>query len=73
MSARDGFDPFATEGGSHAQRDIITLTALHAAIRGGMAGAAQAMASERVAHKPESPWARNLAMRADAIAQKQAA
>lgn len=51
-------------GGSHAQRDILSLTALHAAIRGGLKQTAEAFASERVAHKPESPWARNLAERA---------
>jgi tetratricopeptide (TPR) repeat protein len=51
-------------GGSHAQRDILSLTALHAALRGGLKQSAEAFASERVAHKPESPWARNLAERA---------
>lgn len=51
-------------GGSHAQRDILSLTALHAALRGGLKQTAEAFASERVAHKPESPWARNLADRA---------
>jgi tetratricopeptide (TPR) repeat protein len=51
-------------GGSHAQRDILSLTALHAALRGGLKQSAEAFASERVVHKPESPWARNLAERA---------
>jgi tetratricopeptide (TPR) repeat protein len=51
-------------GGSHAQRDILSLTALHAALRGGLKQTAEAFASERVVHKPESPWARNLAERA---------
>lgn len=51
-------------GGSHAQRDILSLTALHAALRGTFKQTAEAFASERVAHKPESPWARNLAERA---------
>jgi tetratricopeptide (TPR) repeat protein len=51
-------------GGSHAQRDILSLTALHAALRGNLKQSAEAFASERVAHKPESPWARNLAERA---------
>ncbi len=51
-------------GGSHAQRDVLSLTALHAAIRGGVTGAAEALAAERLAHKPESPWARTLARRA---------
>ncbi|MBI1187537.1 MAG: tetratricopeptide repeat protein [Alphaproteobacteria bacterium] len=47
-------------GGSHAQRDILNLTALHAAIRGGMKETAEAFAAERVAHKPASPWAKRL-------------
>jgi tetratricopeptide (TPR) repeat protein len=51
-------------GGSHAQRDVLSLTALHAALRGGLKQSAEAFASERVVHKPESPWARNLAERA---------
>jgi len=51
-------------GGSHAQRDILTLTLLHAAIRGGMKPLAEAVAAERLVHKPQSPWARALAQRA---------
>lgn len=51
-------------GGSHAQRDILSLTALHAALRGGMAAPAQSFAAERLHHKPHSPWAQRLAHRA---------
>jgi tetratricopeptide (TPR) repeat protein len=51
-------------GGSHAQRDILSLTALHAAIRGGAAQSAEAFAAERLAHKPLSPWAGRLSRRA---------
>jgi len=51
-------------GGSHAQRDILTLTALHAALRGGMEQTAEAIAAERLAHKPHSPWAGRLARKA---------
>lgn len=51
-------------GGSHAQRDILTLTALHAALRGGLRQTAEALAAERLAHKPHSPWAGRLARRA---------
>jgi hypothetical protein len=47
-------------GGSHAQRDILSLTALHAALRGGLAATAEAFAAERLAHKPQSPWAGRL-------------
>jgi tetratricopeptide (TPR) repeat protein len=55
-------------GGSHAQRDILTLTMLHAALKGGLKRVADALAAERLAHKPESPWARKLSRRAQAIA-----
>ncbi len=51
-------------GGSHAQRDVLTLTAIHAALRGGFASAAEAFAAERLAHKPQSPWAGRLARQA---------
>lgn len=47
-------------GGSHAQRDVLTLTAFHAAVAAGMTGTAQALAHERITHKPESVWARRL-------------
>jgi hypothetical protein len=60
-------------GGSHAQRDILTLTALHAALRGGMAETAQALAAERLAHKPQSPWAGRLARQARELAERRAA
>jgi len=51
-------------GGSHAQRDVLSLTALHASLRGGMASTAEAFAAERLAHKPHSPWAGRLARKA---------
>jgi len=54
-------------GGSHAQRDVITLTAMHAALRGGLAATAQAIAAERLAHKPHSPWAGRLARQAQTL------
>jgi len=54
-------------GGSHAQRDILTLTALHAALRGGFAATAEAFAAERLMHKPQSPWAGRLAAKAQAL------
>lgn len=60
-------------GGSHAQRDILTLTALHAALRGGLSQAAQALASERVLHKPQSPWAGGLMRQATALQSSRAA
>lgn len=59
-------------GGSHAQRDVLTLTALHAAIQGGMRSAAETLAAERLAHKPQSPWARLLARKAAAPTEVEA-
>lgn len=60
-------------GGSHAQRDILTLTALHAALKGGIRPAAEAFTAERLAHKPQSPWGSRLARQAQALDQKVAA
>jgi hypothetical protein len=60
-------------GGSHAQRDILSLTMLHAAIKAGMKDAAESLAAERLAHKPQSPWARTLAQRARTIGTRAAA
>lgn len=42
-------------GGSHAQRDIIDLTMLEAAIRSGNMGLAQALTAERALAKHDSP------------------
>jgi tetratricopeptide (TPR) repeat protein len=60
-------------GGSHAQRDILSLTAVHAALRGGFAATAEAFASERLAHKPHSPWAGRLARQARELSAKERA
>ncbi|MGD9815559.1 MAG: tetratricopeptide repeat protein [Hyphomonadaceae bacterium] len=60
-------------GGSHAQRDILTLTALHAALRGGLAATAEAFAAERLMHKPHSPWAGRLARQARDVSAQRAA
>jgi tetratricopeptide (TPR) repeat protein len=60
-------------GGSHAQRDILSLTALHAALRGGFTATAEAFAAERLAHKPLSPWAGRLARQARDLSEKVAA
>jgi hypothetical protein len=51
-------------GGSHAQRDLIDLTLIEAALRAGMAPLAKALAAERRARQPESPLARLLVARA---------
>ncbi|MGX9966029.1 tetratricopeptide repeat protein [Roseomonas sp. F4] len=45
-------------GGSNAQRDVIWLTLLEAALRAGEAGLARDLAGRRVAAKPESGFAR---------------
>lgn len=42
-------------GGSHAQRDIIDLTLMKSALRGGMRDYAEALVCERLALKPHSP------------------
>jgi hypothetical protein len=42
-------------GGSHAQRDLIDLTLIEAAIRAGDAALASALAAERAAVRPHSP------------------
>ncbi len=41
-------------GGSHAQRDIVDWTLAEAAVRGGLAAMAEAIANERLALKPHS-------------------
>jgi hypothetical protein len=52
-------------GGSHAQRDILSLTALHAALRGGLKQTAEAFASE----SPTSRKARGRAISPSARAR----
>jgi tetratricopeptide (TPR) repeat protein len=51
-------------GGSHAQRDVLSLTLLEAAIRGGQGRLARALAAERTELKPASPFNWRLAARA---------
>ncbi len=60
---RDGAHRF---GGSHAQRDLITLTLIEAALRGGQHALARHYIAERTTHKPVSGWGRRLARRASA-------
>lgn len=45
-------------GGSHAQRDLIDLTLIEAARRGGESSLVRSLANERLALKPRSPLAR---------------
>jgi hypothetical protein len=51
-------------GGSHAQRDVVDLTLIEAALRAGQLDLAKALAAERVAAKPTSPLAGWFARRA---------
>jgi hypothetical protein len=53
-------------GGSHAQRDILSLTLAAAAHRAGNPAVAAAIAAERLDAKPASPLARRLMDRAAA-------
>ena len=47
-------------GGSHAQRDLITLTLIEAALRDGQPALARHYIAERRVHKPDSAWAGDL-------------
>jgi hypothetical protein len=50
-------------GGSHAQRDLIDLTLIEAALRGGETNLAAALAAERVAAKPASESAKRFTLK----------
>jgi tetratricopeptide (TPR) repeat protein len=50
-------------GGSHAQRDLLSLTLVEACIRGGQHRLARALAAERLALRPSSPFNVQLAQR----------
>ena len=51
-------------GGSHAQRDLLDLTLIEAALRGGDPALGAALARERAALRPASPLACRLVQRA---------
>jgi tetratricopeptide (TPR) repeat protein len=55
-------------GGSHAQRDVLSLTLIEAALRGRSGNLARALAAERLALKSSSPFNRELKARAEAVA-----
>jgi len=55
-------------GGSHAQRDVLDLTLIEAAIRSKQSQLASAFVAERIAAKPTSAWARTLRDRSLGIA-----
>jgi hypothetical protein len=54
-------------GGSHAQRDVIDLTLIEAALRSGRKALASALAAERLSARPDSPLAALFARRAAEI------
>jgi hypothetical protein len=60
-------------GGSHAQRDLIDLTLIEAALRDGQLALARALIAERTDLKPESASARALLARAAEPRVRQAA
>ena len=55
-------------GGSNAQRDLIDLTLVEAALRAGLSDTAARLTRERLAAKPESPFARMLSVRSGSLA-----
>lgn len=58
-------------GGSHAQRDILSLTLIEAALRGGRAKLARALAAERTQVKPSNPFNWRLTARAQSLLGEQ--
>jgi hypothetical protein len=54
-------------GGSHAQRDIIPLTLIEAALRNDEPARARHFIGERLVHKPGGRWGRRLAARAASL------
>ena len=55
-------------GGSHAQRDVLTLTLVDAARRAGRTSLAKHVLAERLVSKPEAQWGRRILGRIDAPA-----
>jgi hypothetical protein len=66
-------DSAAASGGSHAQRDLLTLTLIDAATRAGMDTLARHYANERLVHKPDSAWGRRLVQRIESRERRLAA
>jgi hypothetical protein len=61
-------------GGSNAQRDVLSLTLVEAALRGGGSPRlARALAAERMQLKPSSPFNWKLSLRAQAEEEAQLA
>lgn len=51
-------------GGSHAQRDLLTLTLIDAALRAGLVSLARHYLNERLVSRPGGAWGERLARRA---------
>ncbi|MBN9547589.1 MAG: tetratricopeptide repeat protein, partial [Alphaproteobacteria bacterium] len=56
-------------GGSHAQRDVIDLTLIEAALRAGDATLARALTAERQFARPASPLSALLSRRASDLSE----
>jgi len=69
-AVRDGANRF---GGSHAQRDLLTLTLVDAAARAGQPQRARHYLAERLVHKPAGAWGRRIAARIGEPALRRAA
>ncbi len=54
-------------GGSHAQRDVLDLTLIEAALQSGKQAVARALTAERAAMRPTSPLARLFVDRAEGM------
>jgi tetratricopeptide (TPR) repeat protein len=54
-------------GGSHAQRDLLDLTLIEAALRAGETALARALVNERRAMRPASPMVARMAARLDGL------
>lgn len=59
-------DSAMVSGGSHAQRDLLTLTLIDAANRAGQDTLARHYANERLVHKPDGAWGKRLVQRIEA-------
>jgi hypothetical protein len=66
LAVRDGASRF---GGSHAQRDLLTLTLIDSAAKAGRQRLSRHYANERLVHKPASAWGRRLAGRAAPVSR----
>ena len=66
---RDGAARF---GGSHAQRDLLTLTLIEAARRAGQPAVARHYLNERLVQKPGGAWGARIAKRISAEAREAA-